>query len=89
MPELSSISSNLLAIYDENGHLIPQAEVILIMTEPTYSIDAGGVVKQREVLTARFAASPAILRQVAKNLLRIADECVEALETATAPKEGK
>ena len=86
MNELSSISSNLLVIYDEQGHLIPQAEVVLIMTEPAYRIDAGGVVKTREVVATRFAASPAHLRQIAKAMLNIADQAEEALEKALLPQ---
>lgn len=86
MNELASISSNLLAIYDQQHRLIPSAEVVLIMTEPTYTIDAGGVVKSRRVVTTRFSAGPAQLRHIAKAMLNIADQTEESLEQALTQK---
>ena len=89
MNELASISSNLHAIYDEQYRLSPSAEVVLIMTEPAYTIDASGVVKSRNVITTRFSAGPTLLRLIAKALNEIADQSEEALTKATAPKSSK
>lgn len=89
MNELASISSNLLAIYDEKDRLIPSAEIVLIMTEPAYTIDASGGVKSRNVVTTRFSAGPTLLRLIATAMNNIADQAEEALTKATAPKPSK
>lgn len=89
MNELTSIASNLHATYDEQDRLTPSAEIVLIMTEPAYTIDASGVVKSRNVITTRFSAEPRLLRRIATAMNNIADQAEEALTKATAPKPSK
>ena len=75
MKELLTISSNFFAAWTEEKKLMPQVEVILVMSEPSYSVDAvGEVVRQRETSQVRFSASPKVLRKLADVMTKLSDE---------------
>ena len=79
MMEILTISSNLCAAFTDDGKIIPKAEVILILSEPTYSVDAAGeVVKRRETSTVRFFASPETLKKLAACFLTLSGESESA-----------
>lgn len=87
MKELLTISSNFLAAWTEEKKLLPQVEVILVMSEPAYSVDAvGEVVCQRETSQVRFSASPKVLRKLSEAMTKLADEA-ETLVPPNAPHE--
>lgn len=75
MKQLLTVSSNYFAVRAENGLLLPEVEVILVLSEPTYAVDAvGELVKHRETSQSRFVASPKVLRKLAEALLQFAAE---------------
>ena len=75
MKELLTLSSNFLAAWTEEKKLLPQVEVILVMSEPSYSVDAvGEVVRQRETSQVRFLATPKALRKLSAAMAALADE---------------
>jgi hypothetical protein len=83
MKELLTISANFHAVWtDGDKKQIPQVEVILVMSEPTYTVDAvGEVVRQRETSQCRFSASPKLLMRLAESMTKLAAEA-EALPLA-------
>jgi len=85
MKELLTISSNFLGAWTEEKKLLPQVEVILVMSEPSYSVDAvGEVVRQRETSQVRFSVSPKVLRKLSEAMTKLADEA----ETLVPPNDG-
>ena len=75
MKELLTISSNFIAAWTEEKKPIPQVEVILVMSEPSYTVDAvGEVVRQRETSQVRFCASTKVLRKLSDAMTKLADE---------------
>lgn len=87
MKELLTISSNFLAAWTEEKKLLPQVEVILVMSEPSYSVDAvGEVVRQRETSQVRFSASPKVLRKLSEAMTKLADEA-ETLVPPNSPAQ--
>jgi hypothetical protein len=75
MKELLTISSNFLAAWTEEKKLLPRVEIILVMSEPSYSVDAvGDVVRQRETSQVRFTASPSATRKLSDAMKKLADE---------------
>lgn len=75
MKELLTISSNFTAAWTQDNKLLPRVEVILVMSEPSYTVDAvGEVVSQRETSQVRFSASPKVLRKLAEAMTKLADE---------------
>ena len=75
MKELLTVNANFHAVWSENDKPIPQVEVVLVTSEPTYTVDAAGqVISQRTTDAFRFAASPAALRKLAESLVKLAIE---------------
>lgn len=83
MKELLTISANFSAVWTEEKKLLPQVEIVLVLSEPTYTVDAAGeVVSHRETSATRFAASPRMLRKMSDTLEKLAAEA-ETLLTPT------
>jgi hypothetical protein len=75
MKELLTISSNFMGAWTEDKKLLPQVEVILVLSEPAYTVDAvGEVVRQRETSQCRFSASPKMLYKLADVLTKLGAE---------------
>lgn len=75
MKELLTVNANFCAWWTEDKKLLPKIEVILVMSEPSYSVDAvGEMVCQRKVSQVRFSASPIVLRKMSETLTKLADE---------------
>lgn len=75
MKQPASITANYYAHLDPEGELSPQAEIALVLAEPQYRVDAGGeMIRESVTETIRFAASPALLRQVAEKLQGFAEQ---------------
>lgn len=79
MKELLTINANFHAVWAEGTKkLMPQVEVVLVMSEPTYAIDpVGEVIRQRVTSQVRFSANPKLLRKLSETLVKLADEAEE------------
>jgi hypothetical protein len=72
--EFTGSAHNEFLIVGDNGTLIPSAEVILMLSEPSFSYaPGGGMVQSRVMSEVRFAACSARLRNLAKALDEVAD----------------
>lgn len=70
---------------EDEGRLVPQAEVVIIHSEPTYRPGPGrDVVRTRHVGEWRLAMSPAKMRQVAEALVKSADDLEAAFAGAVS-----
>jgi len=79
MNEILTISANHHAVWSEKNKLLPQVEVILVMSEPSYTVDGvGEVIRQRTTSQVRFSANPKVLRALAEGMIKLANEA-EAL----------
>ncbi len=93
MQELMDTARNLSLAISADGPR-PMVEVILMTSEPMFSIDGGGeMVRSRVMNTIRFSSSPEGLRKLSKRLAEFADEAAdiaEGLEAAldTPVEEG-
>lgn len=86
MKELLTIGSNFIGRWTEEKKLEPQVEIILLLSEPVYSVDPSGeVMRQREMSQARFVASPKTMRKLATALQELAEQVEELMPPA--PKE--
>ena len=76
MKELLTINANFHAVWAEDSKkLLPQVEVILVMSEPSYIVDGvGDVIRQRTTSQVRFSTGPKPLRKLAELLTKLADE---------------
>ena len=85
MKELLTVNANFHAVWsEEDKKQIPQVEVIVVMCEPIYTVDAcGSIIRQRETSQCRFSAAPDMLRKLADSLVKLADEA-ESLPLANA-----
>lgn len=89
MRELVCITSNAYAAWDSEGSQIRMVELVLVMSEPAYSLDPmGDLNKRREVSSLRLSTSPKQLRQLADTLKGIADETERLPVLGSKPKEG-
>jgi hypothetical protein len=80
MKEIVSLSTNFSAVIEKEGKPKPNAEVILILSEPVYRFTSSQeIIKERELTTVRFAANPTALRLAAKTLTEFAVECEDWL----------
>lgn len=87
MKELVTLSSNFFAVWTEEKTMSPMVEVILILSEPVYSVDSEGqVTRERETSQARFSVPLDRLVKLAEALLVLAKESEEMAEPAA--KEG-
>jgi len=79
MKEILTINANFHAVWAEGTKkLLPQVEVILVMSEPSYTVDGvGDVIRQRTTSQVRFSAHPKLLRKLAETFVRLADEAEE------------
>ena len=86
--ELVGSASNVYALPSKAGAWRPMVEVILLVSEPRYEVDAGAdFVKRRGVEDVRIHTGPEGLRLLAKKFESLADEA-EALVDRGRPKEG-
>jgi hypothetical protein len=80
MKELVTLCANTHAVWTEGNQLVPQVEVILVISEPTYHVnEAGEVLRQRETSQVSFAASPKALLKLAGAMVELATEAHERL----------
>lgn len=78
MKELLTATSNMLGSWSDKNEFMTQVEVILIVSEPTYAVDATGEVnRHRSPETIRFVSAPKNLRKLAELLVGIAKEADE------------
>lgn len=79
MNELLTINANFHALWAEGtNNLLPHVEVILVMSEPSYTVDGvGDVIRQRTTSQVRFSANPKLLRKLAESFVKLADEADE------------
>jgi hypothetical protein len=93
MKELLTVTANFYSAWaedeDKNQQLIPQVELIIVMSEPVYSVDSSGsTIRQREVSQCRFSTSPDMLRRLAESLVKLADESDCLANTKLSGSEG-
>ncbi len=92
MQELMGTARNLSLAMSDDGPR-PMVEVILITSEPMFSIDGGGdMVRSRVPSAIRFLSPPDGLRKLSERLLEYADEAAdiaESLNTALTHPERK
>ena len=91
MKEILTINANFHAVWAEGTKkLLPQVEVILVMSEPSYTVDGvGDVIRQRTTSQVRFSANPKLLRKLAESFVKLADEAEEfPLENAKSDPPG-
>ena len=75
MKELLTVTANICASFNDDKTLVPQVEIAIVMSEPTYRVDAvGEVIRQREISQCRFVASPATLLKLSKLFSEFASE---------------
>lgn len=86
MKELLTVNANFHAVWtDGDKKQLPQVEVIVVMCEPIYTVDAcGSIIRQRETSQCRFSAAPDMLRKLADSLVKLAEEA-DSLPLANAP----
>lgn len=73
--ELVGQSRNLIGVPLEGAAPEPLIELVLIVSEPSYMVDAGGdSIRHRVVETLRLCATPSGMRQLAKFLTEASDE---------------
>lgn len=95
MIELTTTAANYMAVpakYKEDGAegMLPHVEVILVYSEPTYRVDAGGgLVKERVTGQFRFSGSPKVLGLVADQLKDYASGAEEWFSKATESRSDK
>lgn len=89
MKELQGTSANLALIEGKDDKLLGSAEIILILSEPTYQPDGGGgLAKIRVTEQVRFAIGAKQLRYLVDKFLEIIVDIEDLEERATlAPKE--
>lgn len=77
MQEVSATSGNLYLVPSEppdRGEMRPMVEVILITSQPKYTMDdVGTLVRSRITETVRFHTSPRGLRELARQFAELAD----------------
>jgi len=80
MKELMGTARNIFAVI-QDGKAIPTIEVIFMVVEPQFHIDAGGeLIRSRVPETLRFTTTPAGLRKVMADFGELADEAEEILD---------
>ncbi len=80
MKELLDVRANYMATWTDEKKFVPQVEVVLLLTEAAYSVDAvGAVVRGREVSQVRFTTVAGNLRTLADVLVGIAGEVEQRL----------
>jgi hypothetical protein len=86
MKELIGTGSNIYYTRNgETGNFEPQAEVVLMLSEPQYVFKSGKIQKSRAtVKTFRFTASPAGIGVLLKTLV----ETMEQIEKQSADTRG-
>jgi hypothetical protein len=79
MKELTGSAVNIVYAEGAEGKLRALAEIIIVRSEPAYSVDAAGVlVKQRVVDEVRFSSTASGLREMAKRFLGFAKDMERA-----------
>ena len=87
MKEILSYATNTLAGIGTSGKIEAQAEVILVLTEPTYRLTSDGdMARERTIETVRFVASATALRTFANRLNKSADQIEADLKKALDPQ---
>ena len=85
MKELLAHASNFLFApdydADQKTRLKARVELILVCSEPEYSVGVEGLTRRREVSSTRVMCSHQALRDMGKQLIALAEEA-EALEKA-------
>lgn len=92
MKELTGQAINMMAceVRDKDGQrLAAFPEIIVIVSEPKYGADVGGLKKTRQVSEFRFATTTSGLREFAKILLEYADDADEWMKGVTGGKKAK
>lgn len=75
MRELRGSAANLSLCEGNDGPPVGMVEVIIVLSEPTYSLDDGGdLVRRRVVTQERFGVSAKALRQLAAQYINFADQ---------------
>jgi hypothetical protein len=73
--EFMGNSVNISLIEMESGDYRANAELVVIVSEPTYTVSpAGEMIRQREMGHFRFALTSRAMRSFIKNLTEYADE---------------
>lgn len=86
MKEILTIAANHYAVRnEETKEMVHHVEVVLVLSEPSYSLDpSGSLLRKRAVSQARFAASPKVLRLLAESLEKLANESEENAKVSNA-----
>jgi len=88
MKELRSVTANYAMVLNPEGEAKTAVEVVLLVSEPRYSIDgAGTLTSARNLEDLRFTTSPKALRDMAASMCKMADEADEAARAALAGGE--
>lgn len=90
MKEVHDVAMNVCAAVVD-GKLLPQAEVIIIFTEPHYRVDGNEMQVHRHTGSMRLMMGPKRMRSLAEGLMKAADEVERDLTAAVvgAVKEAE
>lgn len=88
MHELIAINANFHGTISQDGFIEPSVEVVLILSQPSYTFDpAGGCIKSRNVSDVRFAAPPEQLIKMAETLTNLAVQANRDIAEAIAKQK--
>lgn len=88
MKEVICIARNTFAQV-RDGKITPQAEIVIVLNEPTYREVNGQVINERVNETVRFVASPLALLDMAKQFSDIADDIKKEVAAALSSENER
>lgn len=97
MKELMSVSSNVSISVHPDAEIDsrPMIELVLVLSEPKYSLDATGeLVKSRQTFDFRFSTTPSQLKKMAAIFIKTAEEAQKdcdrvLMSTRIEPGDGE
>lgn len=87
MKELCSLARNLHLVVADSG-LVPQAEMILVVSEPSYRLEGTAVVKTRAAETFRVSVCRESLKNLIEYLNGVDDELRQLEEVLPVRSPG-
>lgn len=81
MKEPIQIVANTLAAIND-GIITPSIEIGIVLSEPGHRYVEGQCIRERQLETVRFVASPAVLRTLAQKMNEYADLAESDLDSA-------
>lgn len=73
MKEYAGYAANCFLV-PADQELIPRVELVLLVAEPSYEAEPGGIGRRRGLSELRLSIGPKGLRELAKELVSLADD---------------